>query len=217
MSEPTASAPERLETLRRRALLLSWFTVIYNIVEGIVSILLGMAAGSIALVGFGLDSFVESLSGGIMIWRFGRRGLPAAEEERRERKATRLVGWTFLVLGAYVFYEALGKLVGQEEPEASPWGLALLILSLMIMPGLAWAKRRLGEALHSASLIADSRETLACAWLSATLIVGLSLNWLLGWWWADPVGALIVVWFLLREGRELISGEGCGCAGEDAH
>jgi divalent metal cation (Fe/Co/Zn/Cd) transporter len=211
-----ALTPERGETLRRRALLLSWFTVIYNILEGIVSILLGIAAGSIALVGFGLDSFVESLSGGIMIWRFGHRDLPAAEEERRERKATRLVGWTFIVLGAYVFHEALEKLLSREEPEASPWGLALLIFSLMIMPGLAWAKRRLGEALGSASLIADSRETLACAWLSATLIVGLSLNWLLGWWWADPVGALIVVWFLLREGRELISGEGCGCGGEDA-
>lgn len=215
MSEPHTLSRERAETLRRRALLLSWLTVTYNILEGVVSILLGRAAGSIALVGFGLDSFVESLSGGIMIWRFRHRQLSAEEAERRERKATRLVGWTFLLLGAYVFHEALEKLLGREEPQASPWGLALLVFSLTIMPGLAWAKRRLGEALGSRSLIADSRETLACAWLSATLIVGLSLNWLLGWWWADPVGALIVVWFLLREGRELISGEGCGCGSEN--
>lgn len=196
--------------LTRRALALSIFTVAYNLAEGVVSILLGLAARSAALIGFGLDSFVESLSGGIMVWRFSRRDLSEEDEERIEQRAVKLVGVTFLLLGAYVLYESAEKLYRQEAPEASLGGIILAIVSLVIMPWLARAKRRTGEALGSASLLGDAKETLACAWLSVALLLGLGLNALLGWWWADPVAGLIIVIFLFREGLEMVRG-GCGC------
>jgi len=197
--------------LQRRARDLSIFTVAYNIAEGIVSIVLGMAAGSAALIGFGLDSFVESLSGSIMIWRFTRHGLTEEQEEKIESRAVKLVGWTFLILGAYVLYESGEKLILHEAPEASIPGLILAVLSLMVMPWLAASKRRTGEALGSQSLIGDSRETLACAWLSVALLLGLGLNAAFRMWWADPVTGLIIVVFLVREGLEMVRG-GCGCS-----
>lgn len=196
--------------LQRRARNLSIFTVAYNIAEGVVSIALGMAAGSAALIGFGLDSFVESLSGSIMIWRFTRHDLTEEQEELIESRAVRLVGWTFLVLGAYVLYESGEKLIRHEAPEASIPGLVLAVLSLIVMPWLAAAKRRTGEALGSPSLIGDSKETLACAWLSVALLLGLGLNAAFRMWWADPVAGLVIVVFLVREGLELVRG-GCDC------
>ena len=199
--------------LNRRALKLSWLTVIYNIAEGAVAILLGLAAGSAALIGFALDSFVESLSGGIMVWRFTPREMTEEQKERLEQRAVRLVGWTFLILGLYVLYESLEKLISRERPEASLGGIILAALSLIIMPWLARAKRRTGEAIGSASLIGDSKETLACAWLSVALLVGLGLNAAFGLWWADPVAGLVIVFFLLREGLEMAWGEGCACSG----
>ena len=206
--------------LSRRALGLSWLTVLYNLAEGVVSILLGTAAGSAALIGFGLDSFVESLSGGIMVWRFTPREMTEEQEERIEGRAVRLVGWTFLILGLYVLYESLEKLFSREAPSPSFWGVVLAVVSLLIMPLLARAKRRLGEALGSAALVGDSKETLACAWLSVALLLGLGLNGLLGWWWADPVAGLVIVFFLLREGLEMAWGDECGggccsCRGDD--
>ena len=195
--------------LQTRALRLSYFTVAYNVLEGLVSVVAGFLAGSVALVGFGLDSFVESLSGGIMIWRFGSRSGHAAE---RERRATRLVGYTFLVLGAYVLWEAAEKLLRGERPEATAVGVAITVVSLLVMPALYVAKRRTAERLGSRSLAADSRQTLACMGMSVAVLAGLALNGLFGLWQADPVIGLLIAGLLFREGRETIrEGKLCCC------
>ena len=202
-------------SLRQRALLLSYLTVGYNILEGVVSILAGYLAGSIALVGFGLDSFVESLSGGIMIWRFRRHpDLTPEEEERREKLAIKLVGWTFFVLAAYVLYESLEKLIFQEAPSPSLLGIIIASVSLILMPLLFYLKHRTGTDMGSASLRADAKQTLACALLSLALLVGLGLNYLYGFWQADPIIGLVIVAVLAREGYETLKEEKlCSCCG----
>ena len=192
--------------MHKRALTLSYLTVGYNILEGIASIIAGWFAGSIALVGFGLDSFVESLSGGVMVWRFRKHGDISEEaEDEIEQRATRLVGYTFLILGAYVLYESVHKLYLKEEPEPSVPGIVIAILSIIIMPLLYYFKNRTAQDLGSRGLAADARETLACSYLSIALLLGLLLNSLFGLWWADPVVGLIVVLYLLREGRETLA------------
>jgi divalent metal cation (Fe/Co/Zn/Cd) transporter len=200
--------------LQKRALLLSYFTVGYNVLEGAVSLLAGVWAGSIALVGFGLDSFVESLSGGVMIWRFARHeGLSPEEEERLERRAVRIVGWTFFVLAAYVLYESLHKLLFREVPAPSLLGIIIAVVSIVVMPLLFYLKYRTGESLGSASLMADSKQTLACALLSVALLIGLGLNYLYGIWQADPVIGLVIVALLAREGYHTLKEEKlCSCA-----
>jgi cation diffusion facilitator family transporter len=201
----TANNPQK-PRLYRRALLLSYFTVGYNILEGVASIIAGLLAGSIALVGFGLDSFVESLSGGIMLWRFGWAASKSKEEEERiERKATRLVAYTFFILGAYVLYESVKKLWLREVPEPSPVGVIIAIASIIVMPVLFYLKYQTGKLLKSTSLIADSKETLACLFLSVALLVGLGLNYAFGLWQADPVVGLVIVVFLTREGYEILT------------
>jgi len=202
------------EALRRRALSLSYLTVGYNLVECLVSLFAGYLAGSIALVGFGLDSLVESLSGGIMIWRFRHApGLDAAAEERRERRAVRLVGWTFLALAAYVLYESGQKLYFQEPPAPSLLGIVIAAISLIVMPLLFSVKYRTGKSLGSLSLMADAKQTLACAWLSLALLIGLGLNYAYGVWQADPVIGLVIAVFLVREGYETLKEEKlCSCA-----
>ncbi|HML95576.1 MAG TPA: cation transporter [Thermodesulfobacteriota bacterium] len=206
------SDPRAVRSLHKKALYLSVFTVAYNFLEGIVSIAAGAAAGSMALVGFGLDSFVESLSGGVMIWRFGGRGaLSEEEEERREARAVRLVGYTFFVLGAYVAYECLKKLILREPPEPSLVGIVIAVISLVVMPALFYVKYRLGKSVGSRGLVADSRQTLACCYLSLSLLAGLGLNYLYGIWWADPAAGLVIVAFLFREGLEAVRGEYEGC------
>jgi divalent metal cation (Fe/Co/Zn/Cd) transporter len=188
--------------LNRKALLLSYFTVGYNILEGIVSIAAGLlAGGSIALIGFGLDSFVESLSGGVVIWRFRKHGKVSEEEEEKiEKRATRLIAYTFFVLGAYVLYESVKKLYFRETPEPSLLGIIIAIVSMIVMPVLFYAKYRTGKSMGSRSLVADSKETLACIFLSAALLIGLGLNYLYGVWQADPFVGLLIVIFLLKEG-----------------
>ena len=202
-------------SLHKRALLLSYLTVGYNILEGVISILAGYLAGSIALVGFGLDSFVESLSGGIMIWRFRRHpDLTPEEEERREKLAIKLVGWTFFVLAAYVLYESLEKLIFQEAPAPSLLGIIIALVSLILMPLLFYVKHRTGTDMGSASLRADAKQTLACALLSLALLVGLGLNYLYGFWQADPIIGLLIVAVLAREGYEALKEEKlCSCCG----
>lgn len=191
----------------RKALFLAYFTVGYNIAEGIVSIAAGAAAGSIALIGFGLDSFVESLSGCVMIWRLRKHGtMDEEEEERVEARATRLIGYTFLVLGAYVLYESAKKLYFREVPDPSLLGIIIAVVSLIVMPALFAMKYRIGVRIGSTSLVADSKETLACSFLSAALLIGLGLNYLYGAWWADPAVGLLIVFFLAREGREILKG-----------
>ncbi len=187
--------------LHRRALFLSYFTVGYNFLEGIVSILAGLLSGSIALVGFGLDSFVESLSGGIMIWRFSKHGTVSEEEEAKvEAKATRLVAVAFFVLGAYVLYESSKKLYFRDIPEPSILGIIIAIISIIVMPVLFYMKYKTGKEIGSRSLVGDSKQTLACVFLSVALLLGLGLNYVYGIWWADPLVGFIIVVFLLREG-----------------
>jgi cation diffusion facilitator family transporter len=202
------SADTKDSGLHKRALSLSYFTVGYNVGEGIVSIFAGLLAGSVALVGFGADSFVESLSGSVMIWRFRKHGkISEEEEELIEKKATRFVAYTFFILGAFILYESIRKLYLQEIPEPSILGILIAVVSLIVMPLLFYAKYKTGKALKSKSLVADSKETLACVFLSVALLVGLGLNYLYGWWQADPIVGLVIVVFLFKEGLETLEGE----------
>jgi divalent metal cation (Fe/Co/Zn/Cd) transporter len=213
-----------MTNLRRQALRLSYFTIAYNVVECGLALVAGSLAGSIALVGFGLDSLVESLSGGVMIWRFARHEtLSAAEEERLERRAVKIVGYTFFVLAAYVLYESLEKLIFREAPAPSLLGICIALASIIVMPGLFALKYRTGKSLGSASLMADSKQTLACAmWatdnmacamLSVALLIGLGLNYWFGIWQADPgIGLVIVVLLILEGYRTLKTEKLCSCA-----
>ena len=206
MSTLTASRP----VLLRRGLRLEYFTVGWNILEGIIAVAAGIVAGSIALIGFGVDSFVETVSGAILIWRLSAEARGTLDEEaveRVEHRAERLVGIAFLLLAAYVAFEAIRTLAAQEAPEASPVGIVLTALSIVVMLWLARAKRQTGEALGSRALIADSAQTYACWYLSVVTLAGLGLNALLGWWWADPVAALGIAVLLVREGVEAVRGE----------
>ncbi len=192
-----------MDNLYKRGLFLEYFTVGYNFLEAAVSIVFGGLAGSIALVGFGLDSIVESLSGMVLIWRLGlHEKLTREQEEHIEKRAMRFVALTFFVLGAYVLYESLRKLILMERPEHSLAGIIIAMLSIVIMPLLAWRKRTTGEAIGSRALVADSKETLVCAVLSLALLLGLGANYLFGFWLADPIVGLFIVLFLLREGWE---------------
>jgi len=200
--------------LQEKARRLAYFTVAYNLAECLLSLLAGYLAGSIALVGFGLDSLLECLSGGVMIWRFfPHRGLSAADEARLERRAVTIIGYTFFILAAYIFYEAATKLIYTEIPAPSLLGIFIALASALVMPALYLAKFRTGESLGSASLRADSRQSLACGLLSVALLIGLGLNYLYGLWQADPVIGLLIVFFLVREGRRALKeGKLCTCA-----
>ncbi|MCK4909875.1 MAG: cation transporter [Planctomycetes bacterium] len=213
MESNCCSGDELVSKLRKKALLLSVFTVVYNIVEGIISIVAGFLSGSVALVGFGLDSFVESLSGGVMIWRFRNCGKMSSEEEARvDKKAVKLVGWTFFALAAYIGYESVTKLYFQEIPQPSLLGIIVASASLIIMPVLFYLKYRISRLINSKSLMVDSKQTLACSFLSVALLVGLGMNYLYGFWQADPVVGLIIVAFLIKEGYSALKeGKLCSC------
>lgn len=193
-----------MTNLYQKGLRLEYFTVGYNVFEAVAAITFGQLTGSIALVGFGFDSIVESLSGLVLIWRLQHhRGLPAQQEAQIEQRAIRFVAITFFVLGAYVLFESVQKLLTQEIPQPSLPGILIAIASLIVMPTLAWQKYQTGKALDSKALIADSKETLVCAWLSVALLLGLGLNYLFGLWQADPIVGLAIVAFLFREGAEV--------------
>jgi len=194
-------------TLLRRATRLAWFTVGWNIVEGIVAISAAVVAGSQALLGFGLDSGVESLSASVVLWRLYAERRDPERAEAVERRALQLIGVTFLVLAAFIAMDSIRALVGQHEPDASIVGIVLTSLSLLVMRWLARSKRQVGIAMGSRAVEADSAQTSACVYLSAVVLVGLVLNAVLGWWWADPLAALGVVMFLVREGREALNAE----------
>ena len=196
------------DILIRKARALSWFTVLYNIAEGVVSITAGVMAGSIALTGFGLDSFVESLSAMVMIWRLKHDDTRSeAEELEREERAVRLIGWTFFIFAAYVAIASTGKLWFREKPDPSLFGIIIAVVSLIVMPILYQRKMKVARALDSRSLAADAKETLACTMLSVSLLAGLGLNYLFGLWWADPVTGFVIVYFLVREGLEAFEDE----------
>ena len=189
------------DKLYRKGLKLEYITVVYNVLEAVASIVFGGIAGSIALIGFGLDSIVESLSGLILVWRLRQHGKISKEkEERIEKRATRFVAVTFFVLGLYVFVEAIRKWAVVEVPEPSLPGILIAIASLIVMPVLTIQKYRIGQQISSWALVADSKETLACAFLSLALLIGLGANYLFGFWQADPIIGIIIATFLFREG-----------------
>jgi divalent metal cation (Fe/Co/Zn/Cd) transporter len=195
----------------RLALRLEFFTAGWNTLEAAVAVVAGIAAGSVALVGFGLDSIIETMSAGILIWR-----LRVSEErsEAAERRALKAVGITFFLLAAYILYESGSKLLLREPPRESIPGIVLALVALVVMLWLRAAKRRAAARIGSAALAADAAESGVCAWLSGALLIGLGLNALFGWWWADPVAALAMLPIVIREGLEAIRGEECGCCGE---
>jgi divalent metal cation (Fe/Co/Zn/Cd) transporter len=199
-----ALSPARRRRLGRRAQLLAGLSVSYNLLEAVVAVLAGTVAGSIALIGFGLDSLVEMSSGLVILWQF-RHPVP----ESRERLALRLIGVSFFALAGYVTVESVRNLLSGEEPAPSPVGIGLAVVSLLLMPMLSWAQRRTGRALNSGSVVADSKQTLLCSYLSAVLLAGLLLNALLGWTWADPLAGLVIAAVAVREGVDAWRGDAC--------
>ena len=197
---------DEMASTRSKALALAFFTLAYNLAEGGVAMLGAALSGSHALLGFGLDSFIESLSGGVMVWRFWKFD-PAADDEafeQIERHAAKLVAWSFFVLGAYVIVDAGSALLHREAPETSLIGIGLAIASLLIMPLLYLLKVRLGRAIGSRSLIADAKETLACLGLSVALLIGLGAFHLWRLWWIDSAAALVIAMLIIREGFETL-------------
>jgi divalent metal cation (Fe/Co/Zn/Cd) transporter len=199
----TGIDPRRTQ-LRRRAQLLAWATVGYNAVEAAVAISAGVIAGSVALVSFGLDSCVEVLSALAVSWQFAGRG---ARSEEREALALRLVALAFFALAVYVTVESVRSLLGADRAQTSVVGIAVAAVSLIVMPVLSVAKRRVGRALGSVAVVADSTQTLLCTYLSAVLLAGLLLNSLFGWWWADPAAGLVIAAVAVREGIEAWRGD----------
>ncbi len=194
----------RKQLLRRRIRWIVAATIAYNIVEAIIAISAGGAASSAALIGFGLDSLVEVLSAAAVAWQFA-----GPDPEKREKTALRVIAWSFFALAAYVTVDAGLSLFGLREADRSPVGVVLAAVSLAVMPFLSFAERRAGRELGSASAIADSKQTLICSYLSAALLLGLLLNFLFGWAWADSVAALVIVVFAVREGLEAWRGDAC--------
>jgi divalent metal cation (Fe/Co/Zn/Cd) transporter len=196
--------PARKQILRRRIRWIVAATIAYNVVEAIIAISAGTVASSAALIGFGLDSIVEVVSAGAVAWQFA-----APDPEKREKTALRIIAWSFFALAAYVAVDAGLSLFGLRDAEHSPVGIALAAVSLAVMPFLSLAERRAGRELGSAAAVADSKQTLICSYLSAALLVGLLLNTLFGWAWADSVAALVIVVFAVREGLEAWRGDAC--------
>lgn len=200
----TDTAKSRRDLLARRIRLLVAATISYNVVEAVVALSAGAAASSIALVGFGLDSTIEVASASAVAWQFA-----GADPESRERTALRVIAVSFFALAGYLTVESVRGLLGEREAAPSTVGIALAAISLIVMPVLSYAQRRAGRELGSASAVADSRQTLLCAYLSGVLLAGLALNHLFGWSWADPVAALVIAAVAVREGREAWRGEHC--------
>ena len=208
---PVVSESERKRHVRR-GVLLEYFTVFYNSLEALIALIAGFLAGSIALVGFGFDSIIEVTSGSALLWRL-KADVNQPTRERIEKTTLRIVGVSFLALAIYVGYEAITSLVRKEPPSESLPGIILAAVSLVVMPLLARAKRRVAGRIRSAALTADAKQTDFCAYLSAILLCGLVLNALLGWWWADPAAAVVMVPIIAREGVEAIRGRTCCATG----
>ncbi|HKQ51132.1 MAG TPA: cation transporter [Pyrinomonadaceae bacterium] len=200
-------------SLVRRGRRFEYFTVAYNSLEGLIAIAAGLFAGSIALVGFGVDSVIEVTSGLALLWRLSR-DVDEGSRERAEAVTLKIVGVCFLALAAYVSYDSLTSLVRREPPEESIPGIVLAAASLVVMPLLVRAKRKVARGINSNALAADAKQTELCTYLSAILLGGLLLNALLGWWWADPVAALVMVPIIAHEGVEALRGETCCETGE---
>ena len=204
-SSPAADITSSRAADARAGRRLEYFTLSWNIAEAFVAVGAGLVAGSIALVGFGIDSLIESVSGGILLWRLQSHHA----DEKREQLALRLVGVSFFLLAGYVAFDAGESLLQHEPPHASIVGIVLSVVSLVVMPLLARAKRRVAARLQSRALAADSRQTSLCAYLSGILLGGLVCNAVFGWWWADPAAALLMAPIIAREGVEAFRGEAC--------
>jgi len=196
---PSARAEAERARVRQRGMLLNTVTILYNVIEAGLALVLGGLAGSVALIGFGVDSVIEVSASLAARWRL-HADLAPARREQSERRTLRLVGWSFLALAGYVAFEAVESLVLREAPRTTWWGTALAALSVVIMPLLARAKRRVAVALGSGALAAEATQTNICAWLSLIVLIGLAANALAGWWWADPVAALAMVPIIAYEG-----------------
>lgn len=196
------------QAVARRGKQLEYFTIAWNTLEGLVAVVAGAFAGSISLVGFGIDSFIEVTSGGVLLWRM-RVDADVRKREQREKLSLRIVGICFLALAAYVGYESISDLISRKSPERSIPGIILACVSLVVMPLLSRAKKKVGNELGSAAMRADARQTDFCVYLSVILLLGLLLNAALGWWWADPAAALIMVPLIAKEGVEAMEGETC--------
>ena len=207
---PVGLSAAHRSRLERRARLLAWGGIAWHVVEFAIALVAGLAAGSIALIGFGADSLIEALAGFVVLWLFtgARIGSPAAE-----RRAQQAIAISFFVLAAYVSVESVRSLLGGDHPEASWVGIGLAAFTAATMPLLAHAKRRVGSRLSSSAAVKEASQAQLCAYLSIALLVGLGANALVGWWWADPLAALAVAAIALKEGRESWNGEGCadGC------
>jgi divalent metal cation (Fe/Co/Zn/Cd) transporter len=202
-----ARTTDRAELIKRGRRL-EYFTIAYNSLEGLIAIVAGLIAGSIALVGFGLDSVIEVTSGAALLWRL-QSDFDEARRERVESITLRIVGVCFLALALFVGYDAIKTLLLSEAPERSLAGIILAAVSLMVMPLLARAKRRVAAGIRSGAMVADAKQTEFCAYLSAILLGGLLANALFSWWWADPVAALIMTPIIAKEGVEALRGETC--------
>jgi cation diffusion facilitator family transporter len=212
--ECAASAMRSADPVARRwAWWLTAATIAWNVIEAVVALGGGVLAGSIALVGFGLDSVVEVSSAVVIAWRLSRQGADHTANERAERRGVRLIALSFFGIAAYVTFDSIAALFGlREEPQPSTLGLAITALSLVVMPSLAFAKRRVANRMGSVALRADAAETMLCTYLSAVVLLGLAANAVLGWWWMDPIAGLVVAALAVREGREAwTSGELCEC------
>lgn len=202
----TGLSPERLARLRRRVRILVGGVLVYNGLEAAIALTAGVLASSTALIGFGLDSVVEVASALAITWQYAHH-----DPIEREHRALRIVAFSFFALAAYVTYDAVGALISGDAADHSTIGLALTAVSLVLMPAVSYAERRTGQELGSASVVADSKQTLLCSYMSAVVLGGLLLNSALGWSWADPVAGLAIALLAVREGREALSGDVC-CA-----
>ena len=198
--------------LLRRGLRLEYLSIGWNLVEGSVAIAAGLVAGSVALIGFGVDSFVETSSAAVIVWRIvseNRNENDPARIKLIERRAQRLVGASLFIFGIYLLFESVSAIIFREQPDPSPTGIVLALLSLSVMWWLARSIRRVGEELHSHAIEADSTQTLACWWMSLSLLIGLGLNVVFGWWWADPLAGIAISGLMLRESKQVWNGKDC--------
>ena len=214
VQNPARVTPHSEDDRRRllnKGLRLEFISLGWNVVEGVVAVAAGLAAGSVALIGFGVDSFVESSSAGVIVWRIlaERRNSDPLRVQSVERISQRLVAASLVLLTVYVLYESVTALVFAERPDASVPGVILASLSLIVMWWLARSIRNVGRELHSHSIEADSSQTLACWWMSLSLLVGLGLNLLFGWWWADPIAGIAISGVVFREGWNAWQGKDC--------
>ncbi len=196
------------QAVARRGKNLEYFTIAWNTLEGLIAVIAGALAGSISLVGFGIDSLIEVTSGSVLLWRMVVDA-DLESRERSEKLSLRIVGVCFLALAAYVGYESISDLVTRKAPEHSIAGIILACVSLVVMPLLSRAKKKVAIELRSSAMHADAKQTDFCVYLSAILLIGLLLNTALGWWWADPAAALIMVPLIAKEGVEAMKGETC--------